>query len=108
MDSTMQSAKRSAEDFARVNHNQPSKKARFDLRNPSALAPDALEDDATLDADVIGARGPQVKRGAVNVDGYDSDSDNENFEARAAAKAKAKAKADAQKSKEEEDNDMFA
>ncbi|KAK5937964.1 hypothetical protein PMZ80_009553 [Knufia obscura] len=107
----MQSAKRSAEDFARVNHDsygngQPSKKPRFDLRNPSALAPDALEEDATLDADVIGARGQQVKRGAVNVDGYDSDSDNENFDARAAAKAKAKD--DAQKAKDEEEADMFA
>lgn len=107
----MQSAKRSAEDFARVNHDsygngQPSKKARFDLRNPSALAPDALEEDATLDADVIGARGQQVKRGAVNVDGYDSDSDNENFDARAAAKAKATE--DAEKSKDEDEADMFA
>ncbi|KAK5096930.1 hypothetical protein LTR70_006312 [Exophiala xenobiotica] len=107
----MQSAKRSAEDFARVNHDsygngQPSKKARFDLRNPSALAPDALEEDATLDADVIGARGQQVKRGAVNVDGYDSDSDNENFDARAAAKTKVTE--DAEKSKEADEGDMFA
>lgn len=107
----MQSAKRSVEDFARVSHDnygngQPSKKARFDLRNPSALAPDALEDDATLDADVIGARGQQVKRGAVNVDGYDSDSDNENFDARAAAKAKATE--DAAKAKDEDEADMFA
>ena len=107
----MQSAKRSAEDFARATHDsyengQSSKKPRFDLRNPSALAPDALEDDATLDADVIGARGQQVKRGAVNVDGYDSDSDNENFDARAAAKAKAKE--DAEKTKDEDEADMFA
>lgn len=109
----MQSTKRAAEDFARVNHDsssysngQPSKKPRFDVRNPSALAPDALEDDATLDADVIGARGQQVKRGAVNVDGYDSDSENENFDARAAAKAEAKEQAE--KSKDEDENDMFA
>lgn len=108
----MQSVKRAAEDFARVNHDssyndgQPSKKPRFDVRNPSALAPDALEEDATLDADVIGVRGQQVKRGAVNVDGYDSDSDNENFNARAAARAKADEQA--QKSKEEDENDMFA
>lgn len=109
----MQSTKRSAEDFARVNHshshspNQPTKKprlAQFDIRNPSALAPDALSDDAILDADVIGARrGQQVKRGAVNVDGYDSDSDNENFDARAASKAK-----EAEKTKDEDENDMFA
>lgn len=106
----MQSTKRAAEDFARVNHGtdiHPSKKPRFDVRNPSALAPDALEDDAILDADVIGARGQQVKRGAVNVDGYDSDSDNENFDARAAAKAKAE-KATLKKSKDEEQEDMFA
>lgn len=111
----MQSAKRSAEDFARVNHassaytdpSHPAKKPKFDLRNPSALAPDALEDDAVLDADVIGARGQQVKRGAVNVDGYDSDSDNENFDARAAARAKAQKDAES-KTKEEEQDDMFA
>ena len=105
----MQSTKRAAEDFARVNHGadfQPSKKPRFDVRNPSALAPDALEDDAVLDADVLGARGQQVKRGAVNVDGYDSDSDNENFDVRAAEKAKAKETLD--KTKEEEQDDMFA
>lgn len=105
----MQSTKRAAEEFARVNHGtdiHPSKKPRFDVRNPSALAPDALEDDATLDADVIGARGQQVKRGAVNVDGYDSDSDNENFDARAAARAKAQDAA--AKSKDEEQDDMFA
>ena len=103
---TMQSTKREAEDFARVNHGGSSKKTKFDVRNPSALAPDALEDDAILDADVIGSRGQQVKRGAVNVDGYDSDSDNENFDSRAAAKAKAQD--DAAKSKLEEENDMFA
>ncbi|KAJ9654673.1 hypothetical protein H2198_006340 [Neophaeococcomyces mojaviensis] len=108
------SAKRAAEDFARVNHGNdlshgnspPSKKPRFDVRNPSALAPDALEEDATLDADVIGNRGQQIRRGAVNIDGYDSDSDNENFDARAAAKAKQNEVA--QKGKDEDENDMFA
>lgn len=101
--------KRPAEDFARTHHdndfgNMPSKKPRFDVRNPSALAPDAPEDDAILDADVIGVRGQQVKRNAVNVDGYDSDSDEENFDLR----AKAKAKFEEDKSKDEEDMDMFA
>ena len=81
-----------------------SKKPRFDIRNPSALAPDAAEDDAVLDADVIGGRGQNVRRNAVNIDGYDSDSDNENFDARAAAKAKEKEAM----SKDEEDEDMFA
>ena len=53
--------KRAAEDYVRTHdtdpkHGGPSKKPRFDIRNPSALAPDALEEDATLDADVIGGR----------------------------------------------------
>ncbi|ETI24110.1 hypothetical protein G647_03479 [Cladophialophora carrionii CBS 160.54] len=104
--------KRAAEDYVRTHdpddYSQPSKKPRFDVRNPSALAPDALEDDAVLQADVIGARGQQVKRGAVNIDGYDSDSDNDNFNARADRKAKAKEKAEKEKSREEEENDMFA
>ena len=93
-----------SEDFTRSN---PSKKPRFDVRNPSALAPDAAEDDAILDADVIGARGQQRKRNAVEIDGYDSDSDNENFDSRAQAKHNA-TKQSKSKSKDEEENDMFA
>ena len=91
-----------SEDFAR---SEPSKKPRFDVRNPSALAPDAAEADAILDADVIGARGQQRKRNAVDIDGYDSDSDNENFDTRAQAKHNATKQS---KSREEEENDMFA
>ncbi|CAK43745.1 hypothetical protein CBS63078_8753 [Aspergillus niger] len=102
--------KRAGEDFTRTHHHEDddvngasSKKPRFDLRNPSALAPDALEDDAVLDADEIGRRGQQVRRKAVNLDGYDSDSENEGFSARIEAKSKAsKEKHDA------EDDDMFA
>ncbi|KAL4890524.1 hypothetical protein BDV59DRAFT_184128 [Aspergillus ambiguus] len=102
--------KRAGEDFARTHlhedddPNGPSqKKPRFDLRNPSALAPDALDDDAVLDADEIGRRGQQVRRKAVNLDGYDSDSENEGFDARIEAKArKERQKHDA------EDDDMFA
>lgn len=60
------------------------KKVTFDVRNPSALAPDAREEDDVLDADVIGVNAGATKRGAVNIDGYDSDSDNETFDARAA------------------------
>lgn len=109
-----QGTKRAAEDYSRVNHgsdssyinSQASKKPRFDVRNPSALAPDALEEDATLDADVIGNRGQQVRRGAVNIDGYDSDSDNENFDTRAATRPKENAST--KKSKDEDENDMFA
>ncbi|PWY94907.1 hypothetical protein BO94DRAFT_530804 [Aspergillus sclerotioniger CBS 115572] len=102
--------KRAGEDYTRTHHQEDddpngasSKKPRFDLRNPSALAPDALEDDAVLDADEIGRRGQQVRRKAVNLDGYDSDSENEGFSARIEAKSKAsKEKHDA------DDDDMFA
>lgn len=77
--------KRDGENFARTHHNEDgsdSKRVKFDVRNPSTLAPDAREDDAILDADVIGGSAA-TKRGAVNLDGYDSDSDNENINARA-------------------------
>ncbi|KAM0427325.1 hypothetical protein ACHAPT_007760 [Fusarium lateritium] len=77
--------KRDGENFARTHHGQDdpdSKRVKFDVRNPSTLAPDAREDDAILDADVIGGSAA-TKRGAVNLDGYDSDSDNETFNARA-------------------------
>ncbi|KAH8878834.1 hypothetical protein GQ53DRAFT_80512 [Thozetella sp. PMI_491] len=88
--------KRASEAFARAHHGedstpgpQSSKKVKFDVRNPSALAPtqdvDDI-DDEVLAADVIGGAGRATKRGAVNIDGYDSDSDNENFNARAEAR----------------------
>lgn len=102
--------KRAAEDYVRThqdtfdNDGGPSKKLRFDVRNPSALAPDALDDDATLDADVIGGRGQHVRRNAVNIDGYDSDSDNDGFDGRADAKAK-NHKAEW---RDDLENDMFA
>ncbi|KAL8806892.1 MAG: hypothetical protein Q9182_001021 [Xanthomendoza sp. 2 TL-2023] len=106
--------KRGGEEFARTRHldidGPNAKKPRFDVRNPSALAPDAQEEDAILDADEIGNRGQQAKRNAVNIDGYDSDSSNEGFDARANAKAKEagkKGKKDAG-SRMEEENDMFA
>ncbi|CAM1503898.1 Fc.00g014890.m01.CDS01 [Cosmosporella sp. VM-42] len=81
--------KRAGEAFARAHHNEEtkSKQAQFDVRNPSILAPDAREEDAILDADVIGTSGA-TKRGAVNIDGYDSDSDNETFNARAQSRKK--------------------
>lgn len=96
-------SKRSAEEYDMDHH---TKKPRFDVRNPSALAPDAPEEDVTLDADVIGVRGQRIKRGAVNVDGYDSDSDNENFDVRAATRSKDQGSS--AKTKEEDENDMFA
>ena len=106
--------KRGGEEFARTHHlddaEPSSKKARFDVRNPSALAPDAPEEDAILEADEIGKRGQQTKRNAVNIDGYESDSSNEGFSARADAKAREKggSRAGAGGSKQEEENDMFA
>lgn len=78
---------RAGENFARTHHNDESesKRVKFDVRNPSTLAPDAREEDAVLDADVIGGSSA-TKRGAVNLDGYDSDSDNETFNAKAATR----------------------
>ncbi|KAK0741692.1 hypothetical protein B0T21DRAFT_448516 [Apiosordaria backusii] len=87
--------KRASEAFARTHHGEGSesnKKVRFDVRNPSALAPTADSDaeddqeDELLSADVIGASTRATKRGAVNIDGYDSDSENEHFEGRAQAR----------------------
>lgn len=89
---------RAGEAFARQQYSSDSsrpaesKTSRFDVRNPSALAPDAVEEDAVLEADVIGGGGAGTKRGAVNLDGYDSDSDNAEFDTRAAHRAKIKGK----------------
>jgi len=84
--------KRAGEDYTRFHHQlsdgpPSSKKPRFDIRNPSALAPDAPEEDTVLDADVIGV-GAHTKRNAVNIDGYDSDSENEAFNTRASVRAR--------------------
>ncbi|KAL4949505.1 hypothetical protein BDW69DRAFT_174351 [Aspergillus filifer] len=108
MASSMPRPKRAGEDYARTHHQDeaddgPSKKPRFDLRNPSTLAPDAIDDDAILDADEIGRRGQQVRRKAVNLDGYESDSDNEGFDARTSKKAKQE-----EAKQEADDDDMFA
>ncbi|MCJ1336472.1 hypothetical protein MMC09_001748 [Bachmanniomyces sp. S44760] len=105
--------KRGGEEFARThyldNDGPSAKKPRFDIRNPSALAPDAPEEDAILEADEIGKRGQQTKRNAVNIDGYESDSSNEGFDARADSKATEAEKGNRPaKSKTEEDADMFA
>jgi CD2 antigen cytoplasmic tail-binding protein 2 len=103
--------KRAGEEFARTHHAvgdddagpSSSKRARFDLRNPSALAPDALDEDAVLDVDEIGRRGQGVRRNAVNLDGFESDSENEGFDARAEARAR-----DGQRPPADADDDMFA
>ena len=97
--------KRAGDEFARAYENT-TKKPRFDYRNPSTLAADAPEEDIILDADVIGKGGRQIKRNAVNIDGYESDSDNDNFNARAAERERRKS--GDPKSKEEEEDDMFA
>lgn len=84
---------RQGETFARAHHGEDddpsSNKVKFDVRNPSKLAAEAREDDAVLDADVIGLGGA-TKRGAVNLDGYDSDSDNDTFNQRAQSRKKGK------------------
>jgi CD2 antigen cytoplasmic tail-binding protein 2 len=92
-----------------VNPDNPDNNTlHFDVRNPSALAPEAAEEDAILELDEIGkSSAVGVKRNAVNLDGYESDSSNEGFDARAEAKAK-KQKASEKKTKDEEDADMFA
>ncbi|KAI0541372.1 hypothetical protein GGR58DRAFT_17496 [Xylaria digitata] len=105
--------KRAGENYARQHHSatEPdSKKVKFDMRNPSALAPDAAEEDddardvfLEADADVI--RGSAAtKRGAVNIDGYDSDSDREEL----GTLHTSSAKADAKKGADEDMDDMFA
>ncbi|CAG7556680.1 unnamed protein product [Fusarium equiseti] len=107
--------KRDGENFARTHHHDESdpdsKRVKFDLRNPSTLAPDAREEDAILDADVIG--GSTTKRGAVNLDGYDSDSDNDNSNVRAEKRKRDEAtntgaKAAATTAGDDDDDDMFA
>ncbi|CEI69799.1 hypothetical protein FVEN_g7332 [Fusarium venenatum] len=108
--------KRDGENFARTHHHEDesdSKRVKFDVRNPSTLAPDAREEDAILDADVIG--GSNTKRGAVNLDGYDSDSENEDFNTRNEKRKKEEADAANSASKalgttegDDDDDDMFA
>lgn len=115
--------KRAGENFARTHHHDrndegDSKRVKFDVRNPSTLAPDAREDDDVLDADVIGGTSA-TKRGAVNLDGYDSDSDNDKLEAKAAARRSDQvdllkqmdnydASGDTVENKDDDDDDMFA
>ncbi|KAI0008465.1 hypothetical protein F4779DRAFT_586946 [Xylariaceae sp. FL0662B] len=99
--------KRAGENYARQHHTEPdSKKVKFDVRNPSALAPDLDNEDedgdAYLEADADVIRGSAAtKRRAVNIDGYESDSDREELGTLHGSKSKAK--------KEEDDmDDMFA
>ncbi|KAI1809496.1 hypothetical protein GGS20DRAFT_580654 [Poronia punctata] len=107
--------KRAGETYARQHHGQTtgpdSKKVKFDVRNPSALAPDAVDEeedettDVFLEADADVIRGSAAtKRGAVNIDGYDSDSDREELGTLHTAKAKKAAADDA----DADMDDMFA
>lgn len=94
--------RRAGEAFARTHHldnddnddptsSAANKKVKFDVRNPSALAASERdEEDAFLDADVIGkSSASTTKRGAVNIDGFDSDSDDvDEFNARAQQRRK--------------------
>ncbi|KAI1118082.1 hypothetical protein F5Y14DRAFT_401020 [Nemania sp. NC0429] len=120
--------KRAGENYARQHHGHrnggaepDAKKVKFDVRNPSALAPDAgVEEgdedgedggdgarDVFLEADADVIRGSAAtKRGAVNIDGYDSDSDREELGMlHASTKAKTKANDD---DGDEDMDDMFA
>ena len=124
--------KRAGEEYARSYRGRLSspdstskaKKIKFDIRNPSTLAPDAPdENDVVLDADVIGKGRGATKRGAVNIEGYDSDSENENFDTMARHRkggdvdlgkkmesynAKEEGSRVADGSEDDEDDDMFA
>lgn len=96
----------------------PSKKLRFDPRNPSNLLAEAADDeeDAILELDTIGKRGGAAKHSAVNLDGFDSDSDDDNFNVRAAERARMKKTAEKMangggaknEDEDEDDDDMFA
>lgn len=101
MDSRRRAARprRAGETYARTHHldtdDDPSgassaKRVKFDVRNPSALAfAEKEEDDAFLDADVIGRRSAgTTKRGAVNIEGFDSDSDADDFDIKAQRRGK--------------------
>lgn len=100
--------KRAGEHYARTHHAEAepdAKKVKFDVRNPSALAAEGGDDDEPdefleADADIIGGSAA-TKRGAVNIDGYDSDSDREEFGARPESKK-------FEKTKDEDVDDMFA
>lgn len=98
--------KRTAESSARFGD---SKKPRFDLRNPSTLAPEAPEEDTILDLDEIGRSGQHTKRNAVNLDGFESDSSTEDLHARTARDRRAaEGTSKGKDAAEEGDVDMFA
>ena len=87
----------------------PSKRPKFDARNPQLIAPDApepeVEADIFLEADegAIGKR--RVHRNAVELEGYETDSSEEGFEA--THKSWAKESKGKGKKKHDSDDDMF-
>lgn len=109
--------KRAGDDFARA-YDGTTKKPRFDYRNPSTLAADAPEDDPILNLDTVGKSGREIKRNAVNIDGYESDSDDDTFADRARDRAKRRQAEEEEeegkdgkgkgKSQMEDEIDMFA
>ncbi|KAI0484174.1 hypothetical protein GGR56DRAFT_679587 [Xylariaceae sp. FL0804] len=123
--------KRAGENYARQHHGsgaagggEPgSKKVKFDVRNPSALAPDAggedgedgadgedEEEDVYLEASAdVMRESAATKRGAVNIDGYDSDSDREEMGKLHGGKSSSTKPAAAAKDDDDDDDmDMFA
>ncbi|KAH7321164.1 hypothetical protein B0I35DRAFT_408153 [Stachybotrys elegans] len=101
---------RDGELYARTHHHDGEsdpKRVKFDVRNPSTLAPDAPEEDAVLEADVIGKRN-STKRGAVNLDGYDSDSDNDNIKTQGDKKKENAQPPKPDDDDDDDDDDMFA
>lgn len=88
----------------------PSKRPKFDARNPHLAAPDAPETETDIflevDEGAIGKR--RVHRNAVELEGYETDSSSEGFDAtrKAWAKADGKQKEKAKKV-DDDDDDMF-
>ncbi|KAI5852367.1 hypothetical protein BZA05DRAFT_444900 [Tricharina praecox] len=87
----------------------PSKRPKFDARNPHLVAPDAPEDETDIflevDEGAIGKR--RVHRNAVELEGYETDSSEEGFNATRKGWAKAEGKKKANKDVDDEDDDMF-
>ncbi|RPA93604.1 hypothetical protein L873DRAFT_1830669 [Choiromyces venosus 120613-1] len=87
-----------------------SKRPKFDVRNPSELAPDAPdEEDVFLEVDegAIGKR--KANRNKVDIEGYESDSSEEGFDATHKTWRKDEQKADKMEDDgDDEGEDMFA
>jgi CD2 antigen cytoplasmic tail-binding protein 2 len=84
----------------------PSKRPKFDARNPHLAAPDAPDTETDIflevDEDAIGKR--RVRRNAVELEGYDTDSSEEGFDATHKQWAK---EGKGKKKDVDDDDDMF-